>query len=78
MENGETTCQLCGREFARLTNTHLRAHGLTPREYRERFFPEAAPPRHWIIERRESARAAIRNGFAVYVKTFLEERRVAS
>lgn len=78
MPNGETICLLCSRAFTRLTNTHLRAHGLTPREYRARFFPEADPPRSRLVERRESAREAIREGFAPYVRAFLEERRATT
>ena len=30
-------CLVCGRSFRHLTNTHLRAHGLTSLEYKQRF-----------------------------------------
>ncbi len=30
-------CLVCGRSFRHLTNTHLRAHGLTSDEYKQRF-----------------------------------------
>lgn len=30
-------CLVCGRAFRHLTNTHLRAHGLTSGEYKQRF-----------------------------------------
>src|SRR5262249_25289655 len=30
-------CLVCGGSFRRLTNTHLRAHGLTSEEYKQRF-----------------------------------------
>ena len=30
-------CLVCGRSFRHLTNTHLRSHGLTSDEYKQRF-----------------------------------------
>ena len=30
-------CLICGKEFKEITNTHLRSHNLTPRQYLEKF-----------------------------------------
>ena len=30
-------CLICGRTFRQLTNTHLRAHGISSKEYKRRF-----------------------------------------
>jgi len=30
-------CEICGKEFSAITNTHLRTHGMTIKEYKKRF-----------------------------------------
>lgn len=37
IHNGKIVCLECGAEFRQLTSTHLAKHGLSPREYKEKY-----------------------------------------
>jgi len=34
-------CKVCGKKFKRITHTHLKKHGMTTEEYREKY-PDAS------------------------------------
>jgi len=61
-------CLLCGRAFRQLTNTHLRAHGLTPAEYKARVGYNRQRPLMCETLRRMYVERAVRVGLAQYIR----------
>ena len=61
-------CLLCGRRFRHLTNTHLRGHGLTSDEYKERFGYNRRRPLMADFVRRMHASNAVRSGLALRIR----------
>ena len=61
-------CLVCGHALRQLTNTHLRLHGLTARDYRERFGYNRCRPLMAHALRRAYAERAVRNGLAERIR----------
>ena len=61
-------CLVCGRSFRHLTNTHLRAHGLTSSEYKERFGYNARRALMAVPLRGAHSRNASRSGLALRIR----------
>jgi len=54
----KVTCLECGQKFKQLSHTHLRGHGLTPKEYRKKHgFPAKQPLTARVVSERRKSRA---------------------
>src|SRR4029077_16365550 len=60
-------CLVCGHSFRHLTNTHLRAHGLTSDEYRPRCGYTAGRALMAAAVRRPHSESASRSGLALRI-----------
>jgi ROS/MUCR transcriptional regulator protein len=60
-------CLLCGGEFRQLTNTHLRAHGLTADQYKRRFGYNRRRALMCAALRRVYAERALRTDLAAHI-----------
>jgi hypothetical protein len=67
-------CAMCGGVFRRITNTHLRRHGLTVARYRQDIL--ALPPkvRRSRVERLGEAQRSIASGLQ-YLARYVSQRR---
>ena len=78
LENGldgrSVVCAMCGHEFRRITNTHLRRHGLTVARYKTDIL--ALPPkvRRSRIQRLREAQQSIASGL-LYLARYASRRR---
>lgn len=61
-------CLVCGRSFRHLTNTHLRAHGLTSEGYKQRFGYNLRRALMISPLRRAHAENATRSGLALRIR----------
>lgn len=66
-ENG-VVCLVCGHSFRHLTNTHLRAHGLTSDEYKLRFGYNVRRALMVAAVRRTHSENANRSGLAMRIR----------
>jgi predicted transcriptional regulator len=64
----EIVCLVCGGAFRHLTNTHLAAHGLTPRGYKRQFGYNAGRPLMCRALVRLYAERAVRTGLASHIR----------
>ena|SRR5262245_57820253 len=70
------TCRICGRWLRKVTDSHLRGHGLTHEAYRTTGSVEEVrvPSPSTPSGLRQSQHEALRAGFTGYVQAFLERR----
>jgi hypothetical protein len=61
-------CLECGRAFRHLTNTHLRTHGLTSEEYKQRFGYNTRRALMIPLVRRRHSENASRTGLAARIR----------
>jgi len=61
-------CLICGGSFRQLTNTHLGSHGVTSREYKERFGYNPGRALMCRALRRVYAERAVRVGLAARIR----------
>lgn len=61
-------CLICGRALRQLTNTHLRAHGLTASEYKDRFGYNRGRPLMCRALQRLYAERAVKSGLAGLIR----------
>ncbi len=75
IQEDKVTCMECKAEFRQLTANHLRAHQLTPREYKKKWgFPLKQPLAAKILTRLRS-RSAKKRGLPEKLQIYLEEKR---
>ncbi len=70
----KAVCLICRERFRRVTNTHLKLHGLTVAEYRLSFLGTPSRIRSTRHQRYLTAQQGIRQGLP-YVMTYVESHR---
>lgn len=75
IQQDKIVCLECGREFKQISHTHLRSHGLTPKEYRNKYrFPTKQPlTARSLSEKRKQKAKEI--GLGVHLKTLREAKQ---
>src|SRR5215831_4405692 len=61
-------CLECGRALRQLTNTHLRSHGITARDYKRRFGYNRGRPLMCLTLQRLYVERAVKSGLAAQIR----------
>lgn len=75
IQNDKIICLECGKEMRQLTARHLSAHGLTPREYRQKYGFTLRTPLSAKSLTRVRSKIAKKRGLPANLTKFLEEKR---
>ncbi|MDY0039807.1 MAG: MucR family transcriptional regulator [Desulforhabdus sp.] len=75
IQEDKIICLECGREFRQISHTHLKRHGLTPKEYRKKYRLSAKQPltAHSLSEQRKQKAREI--GLGSHLKSLREEKQ---
>jgi predicted transcriptional regulator len=75
IQDDKIVCLECGTEMRQLTTKHLRAHDLTPREYKQRWGFSLKQPLSARSLTKARSKAAKKRGLPENLVKFLEERK---